>query len=29
MKITMTGIDLAKALFQVHGVVKHGKVGLR
>ena len=29
MKITMTGIDLAKALFQVHGVDKHGKVGLR
>jgi transposase len=29
MKITMTGIDLAKALFQVHGVDKHWKVGLR
>jgi transposase len=29
MKITMTGIDLAKALFQVHGVDKHGKVELR
>ena len=29
MKITTTGIDLAKALFQVHGVDKHGKVGLR
>ena len=29
MKITMTGIDLAKALFQVHGVDKHGKVWLR
>jgi transposase len=29
MKITTTGIDLAKTLFQVHGVDKHGKVGLR
>src|SRR3979411_2101828 len=29
MKITTTGIDLAKALFQVHGVDEHGKVGLR
>jgi len=29
MKITTIGIDLAKALFQVHGVDKHGKVGLR
>src|SRR5437870_4187375 len=29
LKITTTGIDLAKALFQVHGVDKHGKVGLR
>src|SRR6266566_4690490 len=29
MKITMTGIDLAKALFQVHGVDKHGKAGLK
>ena len=29
MKITTAGIDLAKALFQVHGVDKHGKVGLR
>jgi transposase len=29
MKITTIGVDLAKALFQVHGVDKHGKVGLR
>ena len=29
MKITTIGIDLAKVLFQVHGVDKHGKVGLR
>ena len=29
MKITTMGIDLAKALFQVHGVDTHGKVGLR
>ena len=29
MKITTIGIDLAKAVFQVHGVDKHGKVGLR
>ena len=26
MKITTIGIDLAKMLFQVHGVDKHGKV---
>ncbi len=29
MKITTIGIDLAKALFQVHGVDTHGKVVLR
>jgi transposase len=29
MKITTIGIDLAKTVFQVHGVDKHGKVGLR
>jgi transposase len=29
MKITTTGIDLAKMVFQVHGVDQHGKVGLR
>jgi len=29
MKITTIGIDLAKTLFQLHGVDKHGKVGLR
>ncbi len=29
MKITTTGIDLAKTVLQVHGVDKHGKVGLR
>jgi transposase len=29
MKITTTGIDLAKAVFQVHGVDEHGKAGLR
>src|SRR6202165_5813498 len=29
MKLTTTGIDLAKTVFQVHGVDKHGKVGLR
>src|SRR6202166_3644556 len=29
MKITTVGIDLAKMLFQVHGVDRHGKVGLR
>lgn len=29
MKITTVGIDLAKALFQVHGVDKRGKAVLR
>ena len=29
MKITTIGIDLAKAVFQVHGVDEHGKAGLR
>jgi transposase len=29
MKITTIGIDLAKAVFQVHGVDRHGRVGLR
>ncbi len=29
MKITTTGIDLAKEVFQIHGVDAHGKVGLR
>ncbi|HYN00014.1 MAG TPA: IS110 family transposase [Aestuariivirgaceae bacterium] len=29
MKITTIGVDLAKAVLQVHGVDKHGKVGLR
>src|SRR6202162_1058992 len=29
MKITMTGVDVAKEVLQVHGVDKHGKVGLR
>ncbi len=29
MKITTAGIDLAKAVFQVHGVDEHGKAGLR
>jgi transposase len=29
MKITTIGIDLAKTLFQLHGVDKHGKAGLR
>jgi transposase len=29
MKITTVGIDLAKALFQVHGVDEHGKAVLR
>jgi len=29
MKITTIGIDLAKAVLQVHGVDKHGKVALR
>lgn len=29
MKVTMIGIDLAKNVFQVHGVDEHGKVVLR
>ena len=29
MKITTIGVDLAKTVLQVHGVDKHGKVGLR
>ena len=29
MKITTIGIDLAKTVFQVHGVDEHGKAGLR
>jgi transposase len=29
MKITTIGIDLAKTVFQVHGVDTHGKAGLR
>jgi transposase len=29
MKITTIGIDLAKMLFQVRGVDKHGKVARR
>jgi transposase len=29
MKITTIGIDLAKAVLQVHGVDRHGKAGLR
>jgi transposase len=29
MKITTIGIDLAKTVFQVHGVDKPGKAGLR
>ena len=29
MKITSMGIDLAKAVLQVHGVDAHGNVGLR
>ena len=29
MKITTVGIDLAKEVFQVHGVDEHGKVALR
>ena len=28
MKITTIGIDLAKSVFQLHGVDAHGKVGL-
>ena len=29
MKITTMGIDLAKTIFQVHGVNEHGKVAVR
>ncbi len=29
MKITTVGIDLAKTVFQVHGVNEHGKTVLR
>ena len=29
MKITTSGIDVAKSVFQVHGVDEHGKVTLR
>ena len=29
MKITTIGIDLAKNVFQIHGIDDHGKVGLR
>jgi transposase len=29
MKITTIGIDLAKEVFQIHGVDEHGKVVLR
>ena len=29
MKITTIGIDLAKNIFQIHGVDTHGKVALR
>jgi transposase len=29
MKITTVGIDLAKNVFQVHGVNEHGKAGLK
>jgi len=29
MKITTTGIDLAKTVFQVHGVDAHGKAGVK
>ena len=29
MKITTIGIDLAKSVFQVHGVDDHGKAVLR
>jgi transposase len=29
MKITTSGIDMAKSVFQVHGVDEHGKVALR
>jgi len=29
MKITTSGIDVAKSVFQIHGVDEHGKVALR
>ena len=29
MKITTIGIDLAKEVFQIHGVDNHGKIVLR
>jgi len=29
MKITTMGIDLAKEVFQIHGVDEHGKVVVR
>jgi transposase len=29
MKITTVGVDLAKMVFQVHGVDERGKAGLR
>jgi len=29
MKITTIGIDLAKNIFQIHGVDTHGKAALR
>jgi len=29
MKITTSGIDVAKSVFQVHGIDEHGKVVLR
>jgi len=29
MKVTTLGIDLAKSIFQLHGVDEHGKVSLQ
>ena len=29
MKVTILGIDLAKSIFQLHGVDAHGKVALQ
>ena len=29
MQVTTIGLDIAKSVFQVHGVDRHGKVGLR
>ena len=29
MKVTTRGIDLAKSIFQLHGVDEHGKVATR